>query len=343
MGSVWLATRFDHEFNRNVAIKMVRRGMDAQEILRRFRRTANAANLDHPNIALLIDGGSTPEACVLVMEYVEGRPSIATAKTQLSITDRLKLFRAVCSAVQYATESVVHRDIKAGIFWWPPTASRSCSTSDREAAAHDSSTLDLAQTRPKCGPYAGLREPERGARRCHHDRNRYLTRWACCVSRTHRQDAFALEAHPSRAAARDCREKAAAAERGGAGRRKDRDPEARKLEVPARRAQGAQKSAEAAGRFGLIVLKALRKSHTPAMCRAEQFPKTSPLSGGSPSSRAWTLPLSWGNFCAASGAVRAAVAIAAGLMGIAAYSATDASCRSHPRGGERRDLQLRRE
>jgi eukaryotic-like serine/threonine-protein kinase len=117
MGSVWLAARVDHEYERNVAIKMVRRGMDSREILRRFRTERQVlASLDHPNIARLLDGGSTPEGLpYLVMEYVDGTRIDRYCESRKStITERLQLFRAVCSAVEYAHRSlVVHRDIKA--------------------------------------------------------------------------------------------------------------------------------------------------------------------------------------------------------------------------------------
>src|SRR5579862_3868305 len=118
MGSVWLASRFDHDFNQNVAVKLVKRGMDSQEILRRFRLERQVlAGLQHPNIASLIDGGSTPEGLpYLVMEYVQGvRIDHYCEQHQSSITDRLNLFRQLCAAVQYAHSNlVVHRDIKAG-------------------------------------------------------------------------------------------------------------------------------------------------------------------------------------------------------------------------------------
>ena len=118
MGSVWLASRVDHEYQRKVAIKMVKRGMDSAEILRRFRRERQLlAGLDHPNIARLIDGGSTPDGLpYLVMEYVEGTPiDHYCEQRKSSISERLNLFRSVCAAVQYAhTNLVVHRDIKAG-------------------------------------------------------------------------------------------------------------------------------------------------------------------------------------------------------------------------------------
>ncbi len=118
MGSVWLATRSDNEFKKQVAIKLVKRGMDTQEILRRFRLERQVlAGLTHPNIAALIDGGSTPDALpYLVMEYVEGiRIDRYCEQHKSTITERLKLFADVCAAVQYAHGNlVVHRDLKAG-------------------------------------------------------------------------------------------------------------------------------------------------------------------------------------------------------------------------------------
>ena len=118
MGSVWLATRSDNEFKKQVAIKLVKRGMDMQEILRRFRLERQVlAGLTHPNIAALIDGGSTPDGLpYLVMEYVHGiRIDRYCEQHKSTITERLKLFRDVCAAVQYAHGNlVVHRDLKAG-------------------------------------------------------------------------------------------------------------------------------------------------------------------------------------------------------------------------------------
>ena len=118
MGSVWLATRSDNEFKKRVAIKLVKRGMDTQEILRRFRLERQVlAGLTHANIAALIDGGSTPDGLpYLVMEYVEGiRIDRYCEDHKSTITGRLKLFRDVCAAVQYAHGNlVVHRDLKAG-------------------------------------------------------------------------------------------------------------------------------------------------------------------------------------------------------------------------------------
>src|SRR5580704_16950729 len=74
MGAVYLAGRVDDEFKQRVAIKVLRTGIDAEEILRRFRHERQIlATLDHPNIARLLDGGSTAAGePYLVMDYVEG-------------------------------------------------------------------------------------------------------------------------------------------------------------------------------------------------------------------------------------------------------------------------------
>jgi eukaryotic-like serine/threonine-protein kinase len=157
MGSVWLASRFDHEYKRQVAIKMVRRGTDSQEILRRFRMERQVlAGLDHPNIARLIDGGSTPDGLpFLVMEYVEGTRIDQYCETRkVPITGRLQLFRAVCSAVQYAHQNlVVHRDIKAGnILVTAGGVPKLLDFGIAKLLRSDSSTMDVSQTRPDMRP-----------------------------------------------------------------------------------------------------------------------------------------------------------------------------------------------
>jgi serine/threonine protein kinase len=157
MGSVWLASRFDHEFKKRVAIKMVRRGTDSHEILRRFRIERQVlAGLDHPNIARLIDGGSTPDGLpFLVMEYVEGtRIDHYCESRKLPISDRLHLFRAVCSAVQYAHQNlVVHRDIKTGnILVTADGVPKLLDFGIAKLLPGDSTTLDLSQTRPEMRP-----------------------------------------------------------------------------------------------------------------------------------------------------------------------------------------------
>ena len=116
MGTVYLAVRDDTEYQKCVAIKLIKRGMDTQLIVERFRNERQIlANLEHPNIAHLLDGGTTADGLpYLVMEYVEGQPITDYADhRQLSIPERLALFRTVCSAVEYAHQNlVVHRDLK---------------------------------------------------------------------------------------------------------------------------------------------------------------------------------------------------------------------------------------
>jgi serine/threonine protein kinase len=116
MGAVYLAARADDEYKKQVAIKIVKRGMDSEEVLDRFRNERQIlASLDHPNIARLFDGGATKDGLpFFVMEYVEGLPVDEYCDGQkLSTVERLKLYRKVCAAVHHAHGNlVVHRDIK---------------------------------------------------------------------------------------------------------------------------------------------------------------------------------------------------------------------------------------
>jgi tetratricopeptide (TPR) repeat protein len=118
MGTVLLADRDDDQFHKQVAIKLVTRGMDTALLLDRFRHERQIlARLEHPYIARLLDGGSTEQGLpYLVMEYVEG-VSISSycSDRALPLAERIKLFRRVCAAVQYAHQNlVVHRDLKPG-------------------------------------------------------------------------------------------------------------------------------------------------------------------------------------------------------------------------------------
>jgi eukaryotic-like serine/threonine-protein kinase len=114
MGAVYLAERAD--FRQQVALKIIKRGMDSDEIVRRFRQERQVlATLHHPNIARLLDGGTTREGTpFFAMEYLEGeRITDVCDKQKLSIEQRLALFIKVCSAVSYAHQHlVIHRDIK---------------------------------------------------------------------------------------------------------------------------------------------------------------------------------------------------------------------------------------
>jgi len=116
MGVVYLAVRADDEFNQQVAIKLVQPGPPNKDLQRRFRRERQIlANLDHPNIARLLDGGTTAQGVpYLAMEYIAGIPITQYCDEQrLSITERLKLFRRVCAAVQSAHQNlIIHRDLK---------------------------------------------------------------------------------------------------------------------------------------------------------------------------------------------------------------------------------------
>ena len=116
MGAVYLASRADDQYQRQVAIKVVKPGMDTEFIIQRFYTERQIlANLDHPSIAKLLDGGSTEQGIpYLIMDYVEGIPIHDYCDAhRLTTTDRLKLFVQVCSAVHYAHQNlVVHRDLK---------------------------------------------------------------------------------------------------------------------------------------------------------------------------------------------------------------------------------------
>jgi eukaryotic-like serine/threonine-protein kinase len=116
MGTVFLASRADDQYRKAVAIKLIRRGMDTDSILSRFRHERQIlASLDHPNIARLLEGGTTEDGLpYFVMEYIEGQTIDQYCDAHRLVTaDRLKLFRTVCSAVHYAHQNlIVHRDIK---------------------------------------------------------------------------------------------------------------------------------------------------------------------------------------------------------------------------------------
>ena len=116
LGTVYLAERADDEYRKEVALKLVRRGLDTEDILRRFRHERQIlAQLDHPNIARLIDGGTTADGLpYFVMEYVQGATLLEFCDAQKLDTDeRLQLFRKVCDAVSYAHQNlVIHRDLK---------------------------------------------------------------------------------------------------------------------------------------------------------------------------------------------------------------------------------------
>ena len=116
MGAIYLAERADDQFQKVVALKVVKRGMDTDEILLRFRQERQIlASLEHEGIARLYDGGATDDGRpYLVMEYVDGLPLTTWCDEQrLDVKQRLVLFRGVCDAVQFAHQRfIVHRDLK---------------------------------------------------------------------------------------------------------------------------------------------------------------------------------------------------------------------------------------
>ena len=118
MGAAYLAERIDGVYHRRVAIKLIKRGMDTDAIVRRFLHERQIlANLNHPNIAMLLDGGSTEDGRpYFIIEYVEGLPiDVFCNENGLSVEQRLQLVRAVCEAVDHAHQNrVIHRDLKPG-------------------------------------------------------------------------------------------------------------------------------------------------------------------------------------------------------------------------------------
>jgi serine/threonine protein kinase len=115
MGEVWLAEQLE-PVHRKVALKIIKAGMDTKEVVARFESERQAlALMDHPNIAKVFDGGSTPEGRpYFVMEHIDGVPITEHCDChQLSTADRLELFAEVCDGVQHAHQkTVIHRDLK---------------------------------------------------------------------------------------------------------------------------------------------------------------------------------------------------------------------------------------
>jgi serine/threonine-protein kinase len=116
MAVVYLAERADGQFEQQVALKLIKRGIDTDEVVQRFERERQImARASHPNLARLLDGGATAEGQpYFVMEYVEGLPIDRYCDEQrLTLRERLELFLGVAEAVAYAHRNlVVHRDIK---------------------------------------------------------------------------------------------------------------------------------------------------------------------------------------------------------------------------------------
>lgn len=116
MATVYLAERDDEQFDHQVAVKIVKKGMDSDQILDRFKKERQTlANLNHPNIAKLLDGGTTDDHMpYLVMEHIAGLPiDEYCERNDLSLADRLALLQKVCAAAHYAHQNLtIHRDLK---------------------------------------------------------------------------------------------------------------------------------------------------------------------------------------------------------------------------------------
>lgn len=118
MGLVYLAERADGAFEHQVAVKVLREGMETSHNIRRFQQEQRVlAGLNHPNIAGILDGGEMENGLpYLIMEYVEGIPIDEYCKRQnCTFRERIELFKSICQAVQHAHNNlIVHRDLKPG-------------------------------------------------------------------------------------------------------------------------------------------------------------------------------------------------------------------------------------
>jgi tetratricopeptide (TPR) repeat protein/tRNA A-37 threonylcarbamoyl transferase component Bud32 len=116
MGTVYRASRVDQTFEQTVAIKVLHRDLGRGAMLRRFQAERKIlASLEHPYIARLLDAGESPDGrSYLVLEYIDGKPlNVYADEADLSVRQRLELFRHICAAVQSAHQRlVVHRDLK---------------------------------------------------------------------------------------------------------------------------------------------------------------------------------------------------------------------------------------
>jgi eukaryotic-like serine/threonine-protein kinase len=117
MGMVFRASRTDGEFSHAVAVKILKKGLDTDENLLRFRLEREIlASLKHPNIAQIYDGGITDDGLpYLIMELIEGRPiNEYCNERKLTVLERVGLFKQICTAVDFAHKNlVIHRDLKA--------------------------------------------------------------------------------------------------------------------------------------------------------------------------------------------------------------------------------------
>jgi serine/threonine protein kinase len=116
MATVYLARRADKAFSKTAAVKIMHTGLPDREMLSRFKQERDIlAQLDHPNIARLLDGGTTSSGFpFLVMDYIDGEPlTVYCDRLRLGMQERLRIFEQLCLGVEYLhTQGVVHRDLK---------------------------------------------------------------------------------------------------------------------------------------------------------------------------------------------------------------------------------------
>ena len=159
MGQVLLARGSDGACQREVAIKLVRRGMDSEDVLRRFRAEHRIlATLSHPNIAELLDAGIADDGRpYFVMEFVPGSPIVSYCEAHgVSMEGRVRLFATACSAVEHAHgHGIVHRDLKPRNIMVAATASPDGGTVKLLdfgiAKVLDPDVLDLTMARTNTG------------------------------------------------------------------------------------------------------------------------------------------------------------------------------------------------
>jgi serine/threonine protein kinase len=115
MGVVFEAWRDDAEYDKTVALKIAPDWRDLERLRERFRNERQIlARLEHPNIARFLDGGTEGAVPYFAMEYIHGKPVTEWVRERnLSVRERIELFRQICAAVHYAHENlIVHRDLK---------------------------------------------------------------------------------------------------------------------------------------------------------------------------------------------------------------------------------------
>ena len=180
MGAVYLAARADREFQKRVAIKVIRRDMLTPLAVRRFRNERQIlATLEHPNIARLIDGGTTTDGVpYFVMEYVEGEPLLQYCDAHaVVLRQRLELYLKVCDAVHHAHRRlIVHRDLKpSNILVDRSRRAETAGFRHRQAArSGERGNRRRYDADRNAGYDAGLRQPGATARRGCRCPQRYL-------------------------------------------------------------------------------------------------------------------------------------------------------------------------